>query len=231
MYVYTHTHTRTCTHTHTHTHRGFVNSYHSGAPFSDGKVCGLWFTGNTVYTVRCLNCFIFLTQLTNSPGYSDHSCTQSWSSPLPLGSGNYTTPKLLLLFLLQLSHMTIWGSILSWFVFLPIYAQVWYVYITTYSTPKILLTIVYRPTLPFGSEMTGLVRTNKTHVKYINYIFFYTYIPGLKIVWECCILCSHCTCSLYSTCTWYSIQNVSTCRILCIQYHITSLYCIVKSSI
>ena len=120
-------------------------------------------------------CFIFLTQLTNLPGYSDHGCTQSWSSPLPLGSGNYTTPKLLLLFLLQLSHMTIWGSILSWFVFLPIYAQVWYVYITTYSTPKILHTIVYRPTLPFGSEMTGLVRTNKTHVKYINYIFFYTY--------------------------------------------------------
>ena len=25
---------------------------HLGTPFSDGKVSGLWFTGNTVYTVR-----------------------------------------------------------------------------------------------------------------------------------------------------------------------------------
>ena len=144
MHVYTHArvcayrHRQTHTHTDTYTHtqricqfiplRGTIQWWQS-----------LWLV---VYWKHCLHCkmpcFIFLTQLTNLPGYSDHSCTQSWSSPLPLGSGNYTTPKLLLLFLLQLSHMTIWGSILSWFVFLPIYAQVWYVYITTYSTPKIL---------------------------------------------------------------------------------------------
>ena len=53
-YTHTHTHTHTHVHIHTHTHTEDVDSYHSGAPFSDGKVCGLWFTGNTVYTVRCL---------------------------------------------------------------------------------------------------------------------------------------------------------------------------------
>ena len=37
-------------------------SLHTGVPFSDGKVCGLWFTGNTVYTVRHLVLFCLLTK-------------------------------------------------------------------------------------------------------------------------------------------------------------------------
>ena len=70
--------------------------------------------------------------------------------------------------LLQLSHICIWGSILSWFVFVPIYAQVWYVH--NDHTYKISSSSSCRPTLPIGSEMIGLVRTHV--IAYVSTIIF-----------------------------------------------------------
>ncbi|XP_065883970.1 phospholipid-transporting ATPase IB-like [Dysidea avara] len=76
-----------------------------GTPFSDGKVSGLWFTGNTVYTATVI------TVVLKAGLHMYH-----WD---------------------VFTHISIWASILSWPIFIAVYAQVW-------------------PTLPIGSEMVGL---------------------------------------------------------------------------
>ena len=99
-----------------------------------------------------------------SLGNSHHSCTKGWPSHLPLGLGMDVRKQLKCFknFCFQLSHISIWGSILSWFIFVAVYAQVWCVIIVQayiYKSFFLLSLHVHRPTLPIGSEMLGLVRT------------------------------------------------------------------------
>ena len=135
-------------------------------PFENGKVVGLWYVGNTVYTVGIYNAMYFMDEgsiLLFFPKFPEccSDCQHQAGIRVPvldMGKQLCSIPQTPFpyhtvdFFHSQIHHLTVWGSIFTWFLYVVVYSHFW-------------------PTFPIAVEMVG-----QEVSLYRSFTFYYLFI-------------------------------------------------------